>query len=392
MTTSTALLFEKYFSGIATSEERSEFRTALNTTEGRRLLDEYVEHILAGKEPFADMPAEKAAGVLQSIFETARYVETEQDKKKTKPTLLWLRYAAAAVIIFMAGAGWWLWKQDFGQKKTEAIMVAGIAPGRDGARLKLSDGTIISIDSLKDGLIATDGEITVYKENGRIIYKGNAHSEEKNRMHEIITDRGRQWSAQLPDGSMVWLNAASSLSYPLQFSGKERLVKMTGEAGFRVVHNKQQPFRVLVNGHLVEDIGTEFNINAYDEEPAMLTTLIEGSASVTAGAQKLVLVQGEQAKLNKGATNMQKITGVNIDDVTAWRNGKFRFNGADIKSVMRQIARWYDVEIVYKGNVSDDLFMGGTFRNEQLSEVLKTLELNGDVQFVIEGRKIIVKQ
>jgi transmembrane sensor len=299
-----------------------------------------------------------------------------------------IRWAAAAILLFVLGATTiWLINQD--DKISGTALYADVAPGKEGAKLKLSDGRVIMIDSLKDGLIARDGNVLVYKENGQIVYKGEAT--EQVIYNEIITDRGRQWSAQLPDGSTVWLNAASSLRYPLQFNGKERLVTMTGEASFRVVHNDKQPFRVSVRNQIVEDIGTEFNINAYEDEPAILTTLIEGSASVQLNQQKVLLVQGEQAKVTAGSDNIEKESGIDTDQVIAWRLGKFKFGGADIRSVMRQISRWYDVDVEFQGEFSDDSFVGGTIRNQQLSEVLKTLEVNGGVHFTIEGKKVIVR-
>lgn len=285
-----------------------------------------------------------------------------------------MRWAAAAVFILLLGIAYFVWFNPDWKETTQVPIASHIQPGKEGAQLKLSDGRIVLIDSLPDGLIANDGQVQVYKENGQLVYRGKT---DQVVYHEIVTDKGRQWSAQLPDGSTVWLNAASSLRYPLQFSGKERLVAMTGEASFNVVHNARQPFRVQVKDQLIEDIGTEFNIQAYDNENRIVTTVIEGVASVSSQGQKVIVPAGKEASQEQGALKVQE---ANTDKAIAWRKGLFDFDGADIRQVGRQLERWYNIEVVYEGNLSNYRFSGDTYRNGNLQEVLKVLELSG-VQF-----------
>lgn len=301
----------------------------------------------------------------------------EEEPPKVVPMFKRFRWAAAAVFILLAGLGYFIWNNGDQQKANE-ILAEAIAPGKDGAKLKLSDGRVVMIDSLADGLIATDGNVQVYKENGEIVYKGKADEVIYN---EIVTDKGRQWSAQLPDGSTVWLNAESSLRYPLQFNGRERLVAMTGEASFNVVHNDKQPFRVQVKDQLIEDIGTEFNINAYDNEQNIVTTVVEGVASVSVQGQKVIVDAGKQASQQNGTLSVKE---ADTDKAIAWRKGLFNFEGADIQTVGRQLERWYNIEIVYEPNLPNYQFGGGTFRNNNLQEVLKVLELSG-VRFKLEA-------
>lgn len=288
------------------------------------------------------------------------------------------RWAAAAVFVLLSGMLYYTWLSKSSSDEHNEIAASTIEPGREGAKLKLSDGRIVMIDSLNDGLIATDGSVSVYKENGKIVYKGRA---EEVIYNEIVTDNGRQWSAQLPDGSTVWLNAASSLRYPLQFKGNERLVTMTGEASFNVVHNDKQPFRVQVRDQMVEDIGTEFNINAYDNEARIITTVIEGVASVRIGKESVIVNAGKEASQENGLLAVRE---ADTDQAIAWRKGLFDFNGADIRAVGRQLERWYNIKVVYEGNLSNYRFGGDTYRNNNLQEVLKVLELSG-VKFRLEA-------
>jgi ferric-dicitrate binding protein FerR (iron transport regulator) len=295
--------------------------------------------------------------------------------------------AAAIFLVAAAGTTYFLLNKPVTTVVAKAT-VKDIAPGREGARLKLSDGRVILVDTAHDGLLASEGSVHIFKKQGKIIYEGSG---KETLYNEIITDKGKFTTAELPDGSFVWLNAASSIRYPLQFSGSERKVAMTGQASFLVTHNASMPFRVAVRGQEVEDIGTEFDINAYTDEPYVKTTLISGAASVTTPAHKEVLHPGQQAVVSNGSDAIQMENNVNTDDVIAWRNGRFKFEDADIETVMRQLARWYDINVVYEEPISRDLFHGGTFRNKNLSEVLKVLELNGGVHFELDGRKLIVK-
>ncbi|MEO8171738.1 MAG: FecR family protein, partial [Sediminibacterium sp.] len=217
-----------------------------------------------GISPSADMLLHDA-----SVRAIENAVAQEQTvRSRVVPFRRW-RISAAAVFL-IAIASWWLLNKNEKHGAATIAYTREVQPGRAGAKLKLSDGRVIMIDTVKDGLITMDGKVRIYIKNGEVHYEGIG---QENVYNEIIADKGKYITAVLPDGSTVWLNAGSSIRYPLQFTGKERLVTMTGEASFRVIHNSGQPFRVSVKGQVVEDIGTEFNINAYDDEAEIKTTV-----------------------------------------------------------------------------------------------------------------------
>ena len=203
----------------------------------------------------------------------------------------------------------------------------------------------------------------------------------------LTTPRGGQYHLTLSDGTSVWLNAASSIKYPIAFTGNERRVEITGEVYFEVEHNAAKPFRVICNGQTVEDLGTHFNINAYNDENAVKTTLLEGSVNVSAAGKNKMLKPGEQAQLQHGNI---RIADVDVNKVAAWKNGLFQFNDDNIRDIMRQLGRWYDVDIKYEGNLPDWEFSGAIPRNANLSQVLDILSFV-KVHFRIDGKTIVVK-
>ncbi|HWW40381.1 FecR family protein, partial [Pedobacter sp.] len=198
-----------------------------------------------------------------------------------------------------------------------------------------------------------------------------------------------QYQLKLPDGTLVWLNSASSLRFPTQFAGKERSVELDGEAYFEVAKNKEMPFKVHVRAMEVRVLGTHFNVMAYDDEESISTTLLEGSVKVSNALQTAVIRPGQQASLKK-SSGILGVEEVNTVEAIAWKNGKFLFADEDIETIMRRISRWYNVEVEYRGNLSDKNFAGSISRYENVSEVLKMLELTGTIHFKVEGRRIIV--
>jgi ferric-dicitrate binding protein FerR (iron transport regulator) len=267
-----------------------------------------------------------------------------------------------------------------------------ILPGMDGAILKLADGSTIVLDSSADGSLSHQGSMMIIKKGGSLSYVQDKEGGNTNPVfNSIETPRGRQFHLVLEDGTGVWLNAASSIRFPVTFTGDERKVEVTGEAYFEVAKNKQKPFRVAVNGSIVEVLGTHFNINSYNDEETISTTLLEGSVRVVKGNNQQVISPGQQAQVT-GAGNIQIEKKVNLGEVMAWKDNLFAFNNTDIKKLMRQLSRWYDVEIVFKNNITEPLsFNGDISRTATLSTVLKMLELTGEVRFTIEGKKITVE-
>ena len=304
----------------------------------------------------------------------------------------WLRIAAAAAIILFLGAGsyWWVsrsHKSDLAA--TSKYLKNDVAPGGNKATLTLANGATIVLDSAHNGTLAQQGNATVVKQNnGQLAYNTLNEKPTDVLYNTLTTPRGGQYQLVLPDGSKIWLNAASSIRYPTAFTGKERKIEITGEAYFEVAKNAGMPFIVKANDMEVKVLGTHFNVNAYDDEAVIETTLLEGSVSVTKDAAIAILKPGQQSRLTKLGT-LDVINEADLEEAVAWKNGMFSFKRADIKTVMRQIARWYDVDIVYEKQVPSVNFGGEMKQDLKLSQVLKGLERIG-VRFRIEGKKLVV--
>jgi len=308
----------------------------------------------------------------------------------------WIRMVAAAVLLFAVTGTLYLTIYRTKEKPVLAALpsIGDIAPGHNGAVLTLSNGQKIVLDTAGNGELVKDGNVAIIKNGGDIIYQGKA---DKIVYNTISTDKGRQWQLTLPDGTNVWLNSASSIRYPLSFNDKERRVEITGEAYFEVVHNSKLPFRVQINtpsgdGGLIEDIGTAFNVNAYSDEHAVKTTLLEGSVKVSTGnSSSLTLKPGQQAVSNSNQNaNTKILNNIDTEEVTAWKDGLFIFNKSNVETIMRQIGRWYNVDIVYEGAVPEKQIHGTASRNTNLSSIIKVLSLSG-IHVKMEANKIIVK-
>lgn len=318
-------------------------------------------------------------------------------QQETKVIGLWSRIAVAASIVVLLGAGIFYVTAPTQQPVQVVAKPKEIAPGGNRGILTLSNGKqiVLSDISAKD-TIAKEGqenEVTIkMSADGVITYVVNPNAvEEKNgedAFNTLSTPIGGQYNIVLADGTKVFLNAVSSIKYPTQFNGDQRIVELEGEAYFEVAKNKNQPFIVKSADQAIKVLGTHFNVHAYDNEPIIKTTLLEGSVAVTYQNQKTILKPGQQSNVT---ANSNKITVREVDTeaAIAWKNGRFKFDNADLKSVMKQLERWYGIKVEYRGDVSDVRFNGGTFRNKNLSEVLKVLELS-NIKFKVEGKTIIV--
>ncbi len=270
-----------------------------------------------------------------------------------------------------------------------------VAPGRNGAILTLADGSKLLLDSLGNGTIAVENGTRIRLEDGRITYgKGNNASDI--RYNTMSTPNGRQFTVVLPDGTKVWLNAASSLRYPTMFTGTERKVEVNGEAYFEVAKNASMPFRAVVNNStVIEVLGTAFNISSYSDDKEIKATLVEGAVRVITDnnaesrINSVVLKPGQQAKITAAENSRGALTvmnNVDIGKVIAWKNGLFNFNGVKLEDAMQQLARWYDIQIIYEKNIPDIQFFGEVSRDVSLAGLLKGLEGAG-VNFRIEEEK-----
>jgi len=301
--------------------------------------------------------------------------------------------AAAAVLLLVAGGGYWYVRSRSSVVAVPAA-VAGteIGAGGDRATLTLSDGKTIALTGAANGLLAIQGQIQVTKTaNGQLVYQalgttpGPASGVS---MNSVTTPRGGQYHLVLADGSKVLLNAASSIQYPVAFTGKDRRVVVTGEAYFEVAPDKSKPFHVEAGGQGIDVLGTSFDVNVYTDEPDQRTTLLTGSVKISSGGRQVVLIPGQQARVNAGISVDDK---ADLDDVMAWAHGDFVFTNEDITSIMRKIARWYDVDISYpQGSPGPMQFDGIVSRSKNISAVLQIMESTGKVHFKIEKRRIMV--
>ncbi|WP_442592071.1 FecR family protein [Pedobacter sp. AW31-3R] len=297
--------------------------------------------------------------------------------------------AAAAAVLIVCSLGLYNYMKP--KPVVTATTTAAIRPGSNKAFLTLSDGSRIALTAANNGTIANQAGVSVTKTaNGQLVYTISEAdlSTGRDMYNTIETPKGGQFQVNLPDGTKVWLNAASSLRYPVSFSGQQRKVELTGEGYFEVAKNKSKPFTVSAENQEVKVLGTHFNINAYKDEKGIRTTLLEGRVSVNTTSAQRILTPGQQSLF---AGNSLSIKNVDTDISVAWKNGQFMFNYENLQGIMRQVSRWYNVEIVYKKMPSETkLFWGSISRFENVSEVLHVLELTKTVKFKIEGRRIIV--
>jgi len=321
-------------------------------------------------------------------------VRANQAQQTPVISIFWKRTAAAASILLCLGLGFYEYTAHKNQsaKNTLAInKVLDLPPGSNQATLTLAGGRKIILTNSLKGQIATQGNTTIQAKSGTIAYSATNNVQTAIAYNTLSTTRGQQspMPLVLADGTKVWLNAASSITFPTAFNETNREVKITGEVYFEVVHNENKPpLRIIANGQVVQDIGTKFNINAYVDEPVVKTTLLEGSVQLTAGSTTRTLKPGQQAKVKDG--NIKIIQDADTEEAIAWHKGLFKFNDADIPAVMRQLSRWYDVDITYEGKVSDRQFTGKMYRNISALKVSDILKFN-DIHFRIEGKKIIVE-
>lgn len=384
-------MIEKYLAGTISPEERlilNEWYHSFNDSEA-----DLSAHENLGEQQLADRIRDR---LLANIH----------DKGESSVIRLRRRWRipAAAAILTLLFAGAYLAFRS-GSPKTTTVQVIpansplknDIGPGGNKALLTLADGSTIVLDSVSNGVVSQQGNIKVQKlDNGLLAYTINGRQVTENDeafFNTISTPRGGQYQVTLSDGTKVWLNAASSIRFPVVFTGKERRVEMTGEAYFEVAKNAAMPFKVKATSSEIEVLGTHFNVNAYDDEATVKTTLLEGLVKISvpalaANQAPKFLRPGQQSGINKEG-KISVLNNADTEEAIAWINGRFQFKSADLKSILRQISRWYDVDVVYNGNV-DVHFTGLLPRSENASRVFEKLALTGEVHFKIDGKKVIV--
>lgn len=379
-------IIERYISGKATHEE-------IKFVEKYYQYLDKADNVLDKKQTLEIMEMEEEN--LQELLHNIHHPVKRQKH-------LFIKYATAAAVIFALGIGVLYVGKNQPLKERQKTAIASkkldILPGKDRAILTLADGSKIVLDELKDGEISENVKL----KDGQLIYNMSNVNTKSNLIayHTIETPKGGQYQVYLPDGTKVWLNAASSLKYPERFTANERKVVLTGEAYFEVAKvtrksdspdgsMKRIPFFVETAHQRVEVLGTHFNVNAYGDEQTTKTTLVEGSVKVSnlTNQESNLLSPGQQSILG---SHSFLVKNVDTDDETAWKEGLFRFNNTNLKSILYQLERWYDIKIDYE-NIPNKRYNGMVPRKSKLSEVINMLELTGNINFEInEGRQLKV--
>lgn len=384
-------LFERLLASDLSPADSEKIINWLSSPEEDALAAELILQQLAVTDTVTDEATTRAlenrlTQILQTINKPAPVKQIPFYKKT-----IW---RAAAIFVVLAGMGFYLFNVTQKTTATDKSLAAvatdsEIKPGVEGAVLTLSDGSVVVLDSLGNGLITTQNGTQVVLKNGQLVYDPNNTDPATVGYNTMSTPKGRQFQMILPDGSKVWLNAASSIHYPTMFIGNERLVEITGEAYFEVAHNAAKPFKVKVNNATtIEVLGTHFNVNAYSNEETINTTLLEGSVRVLGTNSKTVLAPGQQAQTS-GDGSSKVVNAVNTGKVIAWKNGVFDFEDASLEEVMRQLERWYDIEVVYEKNIPKLEFFGKMGKDLSLDIVLRGLE-KSNVHFRVEANRRLV--
>jgi transmembrane sensor len=298
------------------------------------------------------------------------------------------RFAWGAVAAAVLAVSFFISRTEMNQPGKSSTAPVEISPGGNKATLTLADGKVIALDDVSNGDIAAEGNVQVIKLDGALRYNASSDNTEIS-YNTIQTPRGGKYQLVMSDGTLVWLNAASSLRFPVAFKGNERAVELTGEAYFEV-RKSTKPFKVfLQNGSQIEVKGTAFNVNAYNDEEIMKATLVQGKINFLMEGKSQALVPGQQIRVRNEQAEIQVVEDVDVEEEIAWKNDLFIFKGMDVKSIMREISRWYDIDVIYKVKINPETFSGIVSRKSNLSQVLKIME-EGGVRFEIEGRTIIV--
>lgn len=373
-------LIAKYQKGIATEDEI-------------RQIDFWYDNPLSS-EKYADgmsdfTKAKKRSSLLENIYDEIGKRTVKQPQLNSKKIIRAV-VAVAAILLVALGAGFILIKTYLKHDSVQSLTsVALIKPAPSKALLTLSDGRQIVLNDAKAGVLANQGDATITKNsNNNIIYNTGTSLSSKVEYNTMSTLRGGEYHLVLADGTNVWLNAASSIRYPTSFPGKERIVEVSGEAYFEVAHDLAKPFKVVSKGQTIEVLGTHFNVNAYTNEPDIKTTLLQGSVKVTAYGIKNILKPGQQAAASVVGTTVLE---VDTKEVVAWKEGYFEFSDADIQTVMRELSRWYDVEVVFEGKIPSETFTGRVSKFLDLNQVL-TLVKSPKIHIITTGRRIMIKE
>jgi len=382
-------MIRRYVAGSANKEEI-------------KFLETYYEYFEHEDDVFLGMSKPEIQKLEEELHQILSFEQDTEAAGFVRPLWFsWKRAIAAASILMFCAIGFYFYREQHSLNQQSRLIakskpvIKDIAPGGNIAVLTLADGTRINLDQAGNGKIADQAGLDITKQGGQLVYSSRSskanHSPNKNLFNVIETPRGGEYRIVLPDGTQVWLNAASTLRYPAMFTGNERMVELQGEAYFEVKSNKKMPFRVKSNLQVVEVLGTHFNINSYPDEITVRTTLIEGSVKILRENSKTAqtLQPGEQASVKRDVPFVG-VNSVNTEEFIAWKNGYFLFNNENIESIMRKISRWYNVDVEYKGEKPAGEFGGAVSKSKNISEVLRILQRTKAVNFKVQGRRVTV--
>lgn len=341
--------------------------------------------------------------VYLNIISDARFSQTQENTKKVFSIFNnknIISYAAALLLISGVALGLYLFKHQNSDSGIARLATNNTAVNKiensEKAILTLSDGREIVLDQAKSGELAQEKNAVISKTaDGQVVYNLSALKQTATNKqltyNTITTPKGGNYQVILPDGTKVWLNAMSSLKFPVAFAGEHRNVELTGEGYFEVAKDKTKPFVVVAKDMKVRVLGTHFNVSAYDDDSSVKTSLLEGSVKAETSSSSILIKPGQQAYLLNGSSSIN-VKDIDVDEIIAWKNGYFVFRNEPIESIMKKISRWYDIEVNYQGNLSGKEFGGKYLKTNTLSELLKSLELTGTINFKVEGRRVTVMQ
>lgn len=390
--TDIAQLIQKYLKEELSEEELQQLQDWQQQSEGnRRIFNKLTddEYLMQAVTDHYKIDSDEVA--LQKI--NAR-IDADQQPQNTDTytgaRTIWLRLTvAAAILVVLATSAVYIFrkKQQNAGVAQSTQSTQDIAPGGYSATVTLADGRSIALDSAGTGQLPQQGGTQVLNKNGQLVYtEAVGHGQSEVIWNTLSTSKGQTYPLLLSDGSRVTLNSESSIRFPVSFTGNLREVQVTGEVFFQVAHDAQKPFKVTAKGMDLQVLGTSFNVNAYDDEDAVKATLVEGSIQIKKGIQKKVIKPGQQAQV---LANEIKISEVDVDKIIAWKQGYFRFKEDKLSDAMKNLARWYNIEVVFEGNAGEVKISGDIHRSSNLSDVLKLLTAM-DLSARIEGRKLIL--
>lgn len=373
--------------------ERTELRTLLEDSNNQELLEILLNQSMDNPDIPLQKDGKKDKHIIQ-VLDAIRSNTTPTLNRTQIRTRSWFRYAAAATLVLCAGA-YFLFRPTGKDMKTEQTTAAvhNIQPGGDRAMLTLADGSVILLDSTGNGSIALQGSTQIMKQaDGRIVYGNNNSAGAAGMMNTMRTPIGGKYQLILPDGTKVWLNAASSITFPVAFQEKERRVTISGEVYFEVAQDKSRPFSVTGGNANVQVLGTQFNVNAYEDEDKLKVTLLNGSVKVSdiQSKQATVLVPGQQAQLT--AEQLSSTGNIDLNKVMAWKNDLFNFEDATLDEAMRQISRWYGVKVIYEQGIPKTQLWGKMSRNTSFERVLRNLKDIGVNYRLTDNKELIILQ